>query len=59
MTNYERIKAMSIEEMAEILSDSDCEKRCSFTKNGKCNSYGGSDMCAKGVEKWLNSEVEE
>lgn len=59
MTNYERIKAMSIEEMAKILSDSDCEKYCSFTENEKCNSYGGSDMCAKGVELWLNSEVAE
>ena len=58
MTNYERIREMSVEEMAEILSDSDCEKRCGFTKDGKCNSYGNSDMCAEGVALWLNSEAE-
>lgn len=49
---------MSVEEMAEILSDNDCEKRCSFTKNGKCNLYGSSDTCAEGVALWLNSEAE-
>lgn len=59
MTNYEHMKEMSVEEMAQMLSDSDCEKRCGFTKNGKCDSYSISDTCAKGVEKWLNSEVEE
>lgn len=60
MTNYERIKAMSVEEMANVLSDEDkCERYCAFTKNGKCNSFGDVNQCEKGVELWLNSEVEE
>lgn len=60
MTNYERIKGMSVEEMAELLSNEDeCERYCAFTKNGKCNSFGDINECKKGVELWLNSEVEE
>lgn len=60
MTNYERIKVMSVEEMAELLSNEDeCERYCAFTINGKCNAFGGLHECKKGVELWLNSEVEE
>lgn len=55
MTNYERIKAMSAEEMEGLL-------------NGNCNYcfYAGKDCihnpemhCTDGVIKWLNLEVEE
>lgn len=45
MTNYERIKAMSVEEMAEFLMDFVTEA----LTNPKCIV----------VKKWLNSEVEE
>ena len=59
MTNYERIKGMSAEELAKLLSnENDCECYCAFTKNGKCNAFGGLNKCKKGVELWLNSEVE-
>ena len=60
MTNYDRIKAMNVEEMAETIKNAveDCEKHCAFTKNGKCNSFGDVDVCAKGIELWLESEVE-
>lgn len=57
MTNYERIKAMSVEEMAELLLDTDCQPYCAYTKNGRCDSY--DFPCRNGVVKWLNSEVEE
>ena len=56
MTNYERIKAMSVEEMAEFI----------------CSIYDDIDICDKHIEGytipsydednigyWLNSEVEE
>lgn len=61
MTNYERIKAMSVEEMATVLSDfaCDCAKYCAFTEDGECNSYGGNDACIEGIELWLASEVVE
>lgn len=60
MTNFEKIKAMSVEEMAETIKHTieDCEKYCAFTKNGKCNSFGDGDVCAKGIELWLESEVQ-
>jgi hypothetical protein len=61
MTNYERIRNMSVEELAEAIKSAveDCEKHCAFTKNGKCNSFGDADVCAKGIELWLESEVTE
>ena len=55
MTNYERIKAMSVEEMAEDFFG-DCD-HCAYLDK-RCNEH--EDMrCEKGVELWLNSEVEE
>lgn len=50
MTNYEKIKNMSIEEMAN----------CFFIK-GFCTNRGcdGSDLCEECIAKWLESEVEE
>lgn len=60
ITQFDRIKAMSVEEMAENIKNAieDCEKHCAFTKNGKCNSFGDGDVCAKGIELWLESEVQ-
>ena len=57
MTNYEKIKNMSIEEMAEFIDSPtvDCE-RCAYYKNGKCLS---DDDCKVGIQKWLESEAEE
>lgn len=55
MTNYERIKAMSAEEMAEIIHA--CCKYCIY--QGK-ECYNSEDMlCRDGHLKWLNLEVEE
>ena len=66
MTNYERIKAMSVEEMAEMLLD---ESENNFTYCNYCNhqSYyaphcSSTDFetdCRYAVKEWLNSEVEE
>lgn len=44
MTNYENIKAMSVEEMARFIVMI-------------VRLYGGKTPC--NVKKWLNSEVEE
>lgn len=51
MTNYERIKAMSIDEMRELMFDimSDCD-----------NTTGGeycSGDCMSCIHKWLSAEV--
>lgn len=55
MTNYEHIKAMSVEEMAEFLCG-DCV-HCAFWGEA-CYRYTQMS-CDEGVYKWLNSEVEE
>ena len=49
MTNYERIKQMSIEEMAR------CKDICPDSI-GICNCKGTCDECRK---QWLEMEVEE
>ena len=61
MTNYERIKAMSVEEMARnqaILFYGSCniEKSTECEKEDFAN---GLSPCSQCVLKWLNSEVEE
>ena len=61
MTNYERIKNMTVEEIAETINSTvdDCQKYCKFTKDGKCNAFGDCDVCVKGIELWLESEAQE
>lgn len=55
MTNYERIKKMSVEEMAGLLDGNCCY--CSYREE-KC--IHNDDMhCVSGTVKWLNSEVTE
>ena len=67
MTNFEKIKNMSVEEMAEwldeILIDNSCYP-CKIKDIGKCG-YLEKDfdsrcqLCAKNRKLWLESEVEE
>lgn len=52
MTNYERIKGMSVEEMAEFMVD--CNEMYAIRIG---NIHIGVSKYA--FEKWLNSEVEE
>lgn len=55
MTNYERIKAMSVEEMANRLYRySDCVS-CIVVDNGMCESIL---KCKSQQLKWLESEVD-
>lgn len=49
MTNYEKIKNMTIEEMAEIFCKID------FDVNEKCPECN----CASCTKQWLESETEE
>ena len=61
MTNYERIKAMSVEEMAKNHSYLFYEA-CTAKSPQKCEKTGfvnGLSPCSQCVLKWLNSEVEE
>jgi hypothetical protein len=61
MTNYDRIKSMSVDEMAEFMAKlDDCEKYCAFTKDEKCNATGTEPfVCVKGCKQWLLQEVSE
>lgn len=55
MTNFERIKAMSIEELAkELAKDSACEF-CKTLDEQTCDKI----TCEQGIIQWLESEVVE
>lgn len=59
MTNYEKFKAMSVEEMAEFLYNYAIPHNCI-----DCFAYGGCSMqfnlsCKELAQMWLESEVEE
>ena len=51
MTNYERIKNMSVEEMANLID--------SFRNCGHCRRYGNNCFPTFNTEQWLESEVDE
>ena len=53
--NYERIKRMSIEDMAKFLSE---EVGCSNCPNGD-NTYCNSTDCYKHFFYWLRGEVDD
>lgn len=58
MTNYERIKEMSVSELAELLMNN---SGCSYCINyNSPHCYECDDGIAKaGIMQWLISEVEE
>ncbi len=58
MTNFEKIKSMSIEEMAEFFDDYFMEI-CSAVKNQGCRPFFSVTEPRKGItRKFLESEVE-
>lgn len=63
-TNFEKIKNMTVKEMAEELECfEDTYSRCDFCihyKNFNCTSEGlDGDDCVDGIKQWLQSESEE
>ena len=62
MTNFDRVKAMSVEELATLIKQAmlfECEKYCAFTKYGQCQNFSRKIKCEDGIKKWLESEVKE
>lgn len=66
MTNYDRIKAMSVEEMADVLydvTDKICFQNCSASTGNKFQCPCGENLdisnCKNCMKKWLESEVTE
>ena len=57
MTNYERIKNMSVEEMAEALDVLTPCEHCKY--NHKCGQGYPDRVCEQGIKQWLESEVTE
>ena len=57
MTNYEKIKSMSVEEMAEFLGDT--PEICDFcVYEGSCHNNLNTN-CIDGTKLWLEQEAEE
>ena len=55
MTNFERIKNMSVEELAELFEGVCCARVCALCPLFK--SCGGDYIGENGWEEWLESEV--
>ena len=53
MTNYEKIKNLSIEEMADFMNEMD------LNPCGHCNGECEILSCIERYKEWLESEVEE
>ena len=53
MTNYERIKSMSIEEMANFIADIYADNEHAEIR------INGEWLATEDIEQWLESEVEE
>lgn len=63
-TNADRIRAMTDEELAELITSGELSAICPFckyygTKNCYMENEGAHKNCSRGIIKWLQSEVEE
>ena len=55
MTNADKIRSMTDEELADLISDCDCTEYCVY--GNMINCIGMS--CKYGILEWLEKEVEE
>lgn len=53
ISNYERIKNMSVEEIAHLIAHNYRCRKCAY-HNKCCNGE-----CENGIKEWLNSEVDD
>lgn len=61
MTNFEKIKSMSINDMTQFLFVHQFDKcvNCGYYQK-QCNGYYFDDKsCTTGIKHWFESEVEE
>ena len=56
MTNYEKIKQMTVEEFAKMFNAAIC-RQITFESFDNCNPNGSSN-CQECTIAWLNQEVE-
>lgn len=66
MTNYERIKNLSVEEMADLIDNAEEKLLCPPCSPKYCDGYAENGICIdvnkhchKAALKWLMSEVEQ
>lgn len=58
-TNYNRIKAMSVEETARFINHNEnAPCQCCDYKGNLCGDGTNTEICVAEISKWLNSEVE-
>ena len=55
MNNFEKIKNMTLDEMAEYLANMECDTCCVYSDKTDC--LEGSD-CFTGIKQWLQVESE-
>lgn len=61
-TNYNKIKNMSIENMAEFISNNATNNFCDLICNGECRALGtlnkpADEVCKEIIRNWFNSTV--
>ena len=54
MTNLDRVKSMTVDELAELLSTKACEY-CAYLDFAPCGF--GAPACKDGIKKWLEQEA--
>lgn len=59
MNNYEKIKSMSIEEMAEYFAYGRKPKACGFCIAGNGGNCLIQVSCHSAIQQWLQAESEE
>lgn len=58
MNNYEKIKKMTIDEMAEVLYYSRCSACIYISSHDNLPLCRGNYKCKDGIKQWLESEEE-
>lgn len=63
ISNYKKIKEMSVEELAELMVSGEWSAICPFckyygTENCYVENKGASKNCADGIKEWLESECD-
>ena len=56
-TKFDEIKAMTIDEMAEFIADSQTDI-CDYCKPDETTVCGNPECCNRGIKAWLESEAE-
>ena len=56
MNNFEKIKNMTLDEMAELLTFWECDNGCVYGKMADC--LDDNKGCYKGIKQWLQQESE-